>query len=199
MIAPDAARLRLAEMLRRYAPSDAAESRHVRAILALVESEPACFARTTWAPGHVTGSAFVVRPDRGEVLLHRHRRLGAWLQLGGHDDGEHDPAATALREGAEESDLPDLAFLSPGILDLDVHEIPALGGQPSHRHYDVRYALLTRVPDAIRNAAAESLALRWFPLDEAERLMNEPGATRALVKIRTLLAGLTAPPARERR
>ncbi|MGE5346626.1 MAG: NUDIX hydrolase [Acidithiobacillales bacterium] len=192
MIAPDPARLRLAETLRRYVPSDAAESRHLRSILALVESEPACFERATWAPGHVTGSAFVVRPDRGEVLLHRHRRLGAWLQLGGHDDGEHDPAATALREGAEESGLPDLALLSPGILDLDVHEIPARADQPAHLHFDIRYALLTRAAQAIRRDAAESLDLRWFSLDEAAALMNEPGATRALAKIRTLLAGLTA-------
>jgi 8-oxo-dGTP pyrophosphatase MutT (NUDIX family) len=199
VIAPDPARARLAEALRRYVPSDAAESRHLRSILALVETEPACFERTTWAPGHVTGSAFVVRPDRGEVLLHRHRRLRAWLQMGGHDDGEHDPAATALREGAEESGLPDLRFLSPGILDLDVHEIPARKDQPAHRHYDVRYALRTETPGAIRREASESLELRWFPLDEAATVMNEPGATRALAKIRTLLAGLTSKSGQGRR
>lgn len=192
MIAPDPARLRLARALRRHASSDAEEARHRDAILALVEGEPACFARTTWAPGHVTGSAFIVRPDTGEVLLHHHRRLGAWLQMGGHDDGEHDPSATALREGAEESGLSDLTFLSPEILDLDVHEIPARADQPAHLHHDVRYALLTRTPGAIRRDASESLDLRWFTLDEAERLMNEPGATRALAKIRARLADLRA-------
>ncbi len=191
MFAPDGPRLRLAEALLSYVPSDGSESRHLQVILGLVESEPACFARTTWTPGHVTGSAFVIRLDRGEVLLHRHRHLGAWLQLGGHDDGEHDPAATALREGAEESGLPDLAFLSPGILDLDVHQIPALGGHPAHLHFDVRYALLTKAPKAIRRKASESSELRWFSLDEADALMNEPGATRALVKIRRVLAGLS--------
>jgi 8-oxo-dGTP pyrophosphatase MutT (NUDIX family) len=188
VIAPDPARLRLAEALRRHAPSDADEARHRDAILALVESEPACFGRTTWAPGHVTGSAFIVRPDTGEVLLHHHRRLGAWLQMGGHDDGEHDPRATALRVGAEESGLLDLTFLSPGILDLDVHEIPTRADQPAHLHHDVRYALLTRTPGAIHRDAAESLDLRWFTLDDAERLMNEPGATRALARIRARLA-----------
>jgi 8-oxo-dGTP pyrophosphatase MutT (NUDIX family) len=187
MIAPHPARLRLAEALKRHVPEDAAEARHVRAILALVESEPACFARTTWSPGHITGSAFIARPDTGQILLHRHRRLGAWLQMGGHDDGEHDPAATALREGAEESGLSDLEFLVPGILDLDVHEIPIRRNQPAHLHHDVRYALLTRTPAAIRRDAAESLDLRWFTLEDAERLMNEPGATRALSKIRRLL------------
>ncbi len=188
MIRPDPARLRLAEALRRHEPIDAAETAHRDVILALVESEPLCFERTTWSPGHVTGSAFIARPDSGAVLLHHHRRLDAWLQMGGHDDGEHDPPATALREGAEESGLSDLAFLSPAILDLDVHEIPARSGQPSHRHHDVRYALVTRTPDTIRRDAAESLDLRWFALHEAERLMDEPGATRALAKLRRLLA-----------
>jgi hypothetical protein len=38
--------------------------------------------------GHFTGSAWLV--DRGgmRVLLTHHRKLGRWLQLGGHADGE---------------------------------------------------------------------------------------------------------------
>jgi 8-oxo-dGTP pyrophosphatase MutT (NUDIX family) len=187
MIAPDVPRLRLADALRRHEPADAEEARHRDSILALVESEPACFARTTWVPGHVTGSAFIVRADVSQVLLHHHRRLGAWLQMGGHDDGEHDPAATALREGREESGLPDLAFLQPGILDLDVHAIPERPGQPAHLHHDVRYVLTTRLPDAIRRDEEESLDLRWFSLGEAGRLMAEPGASRALRRIARLL------------
>ncbi len=189
MIRPEPARTRLAEALRRHVPADTAEAAHRDSILALVETRPACFSRTTWTPGHVTGSAFIVRPDTGAVLLHHHRRLGAWLQMGGHDEGEHDPAATALREGAEESGLSDLDFLVPGILDLDVHPIPARKDQPVHRHFDIRYALATRTPDTIRRDVSESLDLRWFDLDEARRLMNDPGATRALEKIRRLLAG----------
>ncbi len=189
MFRPDPARLRLAEALRRHPAADPAEAADRDAILELVESEPACFDRTTYAPGHVTGSAFIVRRDTGAVLLHHHRRLDAWLQMGGHDEGERDPAATALREGAEESGLSDLVFLSPGILDLDVHVIPTRPGQPAHRHHDVRYALATESPGAIRRDAAESLDLGWFSLEEAERLMNEKGATRALAKLRRLLGG----------
>lgn len=187
MIRPDPARILLTEALRSHLPADPAEAAHRGAILALIETVPACFSRTTWAPGHVTGSAFIVRPDTGAVLLHHHRRLGAWLQMGGHDDGEHDPAATALREGAEESGLGDLTFLTPAILDVDVHPIPARKNQPAHRHFDVRYALVTRTPDAIRRDARESLDLGWFTLDEAVDRMNDPGATRALGKIRRLL------------
>ncbi len=138
-------------------------------------------------PGHVTGSAFIVCARTGRVLLHHHRRLDAWLQLGGHDEGERDPRATALREGREESGLPDLTFLSPAILDVDIHEIPAAGHEPPHLHHDVRYALLTRTPEAIRRDAAESIDLGWFTLGEVAERMAEPGSRRALRRIRRLL------------
>ncbi len=184
----DSARVALSEALRRHAPGDSQERRDKDAILRLVETEPACFSRNTFTPGHVTGSAFVVCPTTGLVLLHHHRRLDAWLQLGGHDEDEHDPRATALREAAEESGLQDLALLSDDILDLDVHDIPAGKGEPAHRHHDVRYALVTSTPDSLKRDARESIDLRWFPLGEAAEKMNEPGGRRALARIAALLA-----------
>jgi 8-oxo-dGTP pyrophosphatase MutT (NUDIX family) len=183
----DPGRAALRDALRRHAPADDREAADVASILALVQTEPRCFARTTFAPGHVTGSGFVVHPPSRRVLLHHHRRLDAWLQMGGHDEGESDPRATALREGAEESGLTDLALLSPEILDVDVHAIPAGKGEPPHLHHDVRYALATLAPDAIRRDDAESIALRWFSLDEAACAMDDPDATRALERIGRLL------------
>ncbi|HMM34483.1 MAG TPA: NUDIX hydrolase [Thermoanaerobaculia bacterium] len=183
----DAPREALRAALRAHAPADEAEGRDRAAMLALVEDEPACFSRATFAPGHFTGSLFVLSAD-GRVLLHHHRRLDRWLQMGGHDEGEHDPAATALREGREESGLGDLALLSPAILDLDVHPIPAAKGEPPHAHFDVRYAAITREPSSARIDEAESLGLAWLPLAEAGRRMGEPGALRALAKAARLLA-----------
>ena len=182
----DAPREALRAALRAHAPADEAEARDRAAMLALVESELACFSRATFAPGHFTGSLFVLSAD-GRVLLHHHRRLGRWLQMGGHDEGEHDPSATALREGREESGLGDLVLLSPAILDLDVHPIPAAKGEPAHAHFDVRYAAITREPSSARADEAESLGLAWLPLAEAAGRMGEPGALRALAKAARLL------------
>ena len=44
------------------------------------------------------------------VLLTHHRKLGSWLQLGGHADGERDFARVALTEAEEESGLPGLRW-----------------------------------------------------------------------------------------
>jgi 8-oxo-dGTP pyrophosphatase MutT (NUDIX family) len=185
----DPPRAVLRDALLRHTPADPAEAGDRAAILRLVEEEPDCFSRATYAPGHVTGSAFVVCPGTGLVLLHHHRRLDLWLQMGGHDDGEGDPRATALREAREESGLDDLALLSDDILDLDVHTIPAGKGEPPHLHHDVRYVVATGTPDLIRRDASESLDLRWFTLADAAEKMNEPGGRRALARIARLLGG----------
>lgn len=183
----DPRRAALRAALLGHAPADEAEARDRDEMLALVESEPACFARTTFAPGHFTGSLFIFSAGTGRVLLHHHRRLDRWLQMGGHDEGEADPAATALREGREESGLIDLVLLSPAILDLDVHPIPAAKGEPDHAHFDIRYAGLTRSAPSARADAIESFGLAWLPIDEAARRMGEPGALRALAKAARLL------------
>lgn len=183
----DSHRTRLRAALLSHACADEAEERDRDAMLALVEGEPTCFARSTFDPGHFTGSVFVFSSGTGHVLLHHHRRLGRWLQMGGHDEGESDPAATALREGREESGLADLVLLSPAILDLDVHPIPPGKGEPGHSHFDVRYAAVTRSAGDARADEAESLGLAWLPPREAARRMGEPGAHRALAKAARLL------------
>ncbi len=183
----DGPRAALRAALLAHAPADEAEERDRAEMLALVEREPACFSRATFSPGHFTGSLFVFSAADGRVLLHHHRRLGRWLQMGGHDEGEHAPAVTALREGREESALDDLVLLSPAILDLDVHPIPAAKGEPPHAHFDVRYAAVTREPSSARADEAESLGLAWLPLAEAAVRMGEPGAHRALAKAARLL------------
>ena len=179
----DPARERLLAALSALVPADAAESRHRDATLDLVRSEPECFSRKTFTPGHVVGSAFILHPPTRRVLLHFHRRLGRWLQMGGHDDGERDALATALREGREESGLPDLVLLSEAILDVDVHPIPAGKGEPAHLHFDIRWAFVTSRPGDILRDDAESAALEWLGIEEAAARMDEPGARRALGKI----------------
>lgn len=90
--------------------------------------------------GHFTASAWLV--DRGgtRVLLTHHRKLGRWLQLGGHADGDRDLARVALREAQEESGLAGLE-VEPAIFDLDRHWIPQHKDVPGHWHYDVRYVV----------------------------------------------------------
>ena len=91
--------------------------------------------------GHFTASCWLVDRAGRRVLLTHHRKLGLWLQLGGHADGERDLRLAALKEAGEESGLADLR-IEDGIFDLDRHWIPEHKGVPAHWHYDVRYVVL---------------------------------------------------------
>jgi 8-oxo-dGTP pyrophosphatase MutT (NUDIX family) len=177
----------LLEELRRYQPADDTEERHHRTLMGHLVHAKAPLSRSKFAPGHVTASLFIVDPRTGRILLHHHRRLDRWLQMGGHLEAGEAPAAAALREGREESGLGDLELLAPEIFDVDVHLIPASDGDPDHFHYDVRYVARTGSPEAIALDAAESRELAWVDLDRAVELMNEEASTRAIGKIRALL------------
>lgn len=111
---------------------------------------------------HLTASALVVDPAAKRVLLCLHRRIGTWMQLGGHLEPEDATlAAAALREAGEESGLSGLT-VSTDPIGLDVHEVSCRYGPGSH--YDVRYAVLAP-PGAVEVCSAESLALGWFAPD----------------------------------
>ena len=126
---------------------------------------------------HVTASA-VVLGTRG-TLLHRHKRLGLWMQPGGHLDPGEEPADAALREVREETGLrvrhPETG---PELLHVDVHE----GGR-GHRHLDVRFRLLADDEDPCP-PPGESQEVAWFPLDRALALAD-PGLVGALRAVMT--------------
>jgi 8-oxo-dGTP pyrophosphatase MutT (NUDIX family) len=124
---------------------------------------PQVFHRETLA-GHFTGSAWLVSADGERVLLTHHRKLGRWLQLGGHADGDTDLARVALREAEEESGLDDLR-VEPALFDLDRHRIPARGAEPEHWHYDVRYVVRAGANEQFQ-VSEESHALAWRVIRE---------------------------------
>lgn len=123
---------------------------------------------------HVTASGFILS-TRG-VILHRHRRLGIWVQPGGHVDQGESPAAAAKRECTEETGL---VVRHPDPIELfhvDVHP-----GPKGHTHYDLRYVLLAAGIDPAP-PPSESPEVYWFSFDEAiERC--EPTLVAAIKKL----------------
>jgi 8-oxo-dGTP pyrophosphatase MutT (NUDIX family) len=173
-------------LLRAHAPraESAGEAEAIAATIAFVAAQADCLWRTC-LPGHLTGSAWVVSPDRRRTLLTEHRKLGKWLQLGGHADGDPDLAAVALREAREESGLVGLR-LAPGLFDVDRHWIPARAAEPAHWHHDLRF-LFEADPAEPFVVSAESKSLAWVALADVARLNGEESMARMVRK--TLRAG----------
>jgi len=140
----------------------------------LAEAPPAFDRRHP--PGHYTGSAWLVSADGERVLLTHHRKLGRWLQLGGHADGDQDLAAVALREAMEESGLAGLT-VDPLVFDLDRHSIPARGSEPQHWHYDVRYVVRAADGGEAFVVSEESHALAWRQI---ATLADDPQADESM-------------------
>jgi 8-oxo-dGTP pyrophosphatase MutT (NUDIX family) len=172
--------------LQAYVPTDETEERHRRKMVNLLTIGGEAFSREHFAPGHFTASCYIV-DESGRLLLHHHRRLDRWLQMGGHVEPGESTSATALREGMEESGLADLRLVGQSIFDLDIHGIPAAKGEPDHDHYDVRYLAHTASPEAIMIDRAESNELAWVTLERAAELMPGPESHRVIRKIETLL------------
>lgn len=167
-------RQKLLSQIDAYARRHPDEAATVTRFRAFIRDHERCFERDCWA-GHITGSAWLVNGAGSHVLLTHHRKLGRWLQLGGHSDGEPDTLLAARREAEEESGLA-VKVLDAGIFDLDVHEIPERKGDPSHLHYDVRF-LFTAREERFR-VSDESLELAWVPINELHAYSNEESVLR---------------------
>lgn len=180
-------RAELQQALQAFEPRSERHEHDRRSMLELCEAPPldgwTPFDRGYFQPGHFTASAFVLSPDRQQLLLIRHTKLHLWLQPGGHIE-VHDETIleAALREVREETGLQDLDLLSP-LFDIDIHRIPAHGAEPEHLHHDLRVALVARGEPLIPPEASEEAA--WFPLPrvaEGDPVLRAGIATDASVQ-----------------
>jgi 8-oxo-dGTP pyrophosphatase MutT (NUDIX family) len=169
-----------------------------QATIDFVEQHLTCFDRSLLS-GHVTGSAWIVSPDRQQTLLIHHRKLDRWLQPGGHADGDPDVAAVALREAQEETGLTTLIIVvTPGggdnakaeisqtvpIFDVDIHPIPARNEVPEHLHYDIRF-LVEADPTEPLGFSEEIRDIRWFSRSDAATITGSESVLRLIRKMKS--------------
>ncbi len=171
----------LLNLLRSHHPADASEQAMTQATINFVEQQPTCFERSLLM-GHITGSAWIVSPDRRQTLLIHHRKLDRWLQPGGHADGDADVTAVALREAREETGLFSLRLLNPAIFDVDIHPIPARNDVPEHLHYDIRFLLEADLYEPF-GQSGEIKNIRWLSIKEAVNYVADGSIFRIVNKI----------------
>lgn len=154
---PDAKSLRdrVKRAVEEHSAGDHAERESIARVLAELDRLADPFSEQA-DPIHVTGSAIVVGP-RGVILL-KHKRLGIWLQPGGHVDAGETPWEAAWREAVEETGLALVPFDGePPLVHVDVHP----GGR-GHTHLDLRYVVhVDGDPDPVP-PDGESQDVHWF-------------------------------------
>lgn len=148
--------------------------------LAFVRSREDAMLRSC-AEGHVTGSAFIVDPGLKRLLLVHHRKLGLWVQPGGHCEAGEEAYEAALREAYEETGTRPRPWRDSSIFDIDIHAIPALARSPAHLHYDLRFLFVAE--EGPVRLSEESRAVEWMDFAEARRRNPEASILRPLAKI----------------
>lgn len=162
-------RAALEALLRAHAPADAKEHADREAMLDFLARLPEPFSPRQ-EEAHFTASALVVDPGGTRTCLVLHRKLGLWLQPGGHvEPVDASVAAAALREVREETGLAGaLAAAAP--VHLDVHAIPERADMPAHLHLDVRFLVVADGEPALSD---ESTDVRWWTLADARTAGDE--------------------------
>ena len=173
---------------------NSAATSHADQISAFVARTACPWSRAT-LEGHLTASAWALDRTRTNAAMIHHRKLGRWLQPGGHiEAGDASWRAAAQREVTEEIGL--TAFLdipnAEHLFDVDVHAIPARSDVPAHFHYDLRFLFVADVDasmgDPLKLNLDEANDCRWFRLtDLANDAALEPSLRRMVeLSIRNL-------------
>ena len=160
-----------------YRPWNPQEARDTTELLRRLEAGEDLFHRENTA-AHLTASAWVVSPDRRQVLMAYHNLYDSWAWLGGHADGDHDLLAVALREVREESGLTKIRAVSPDIYSLEILTVDGHEKHgkyvSSHLHLNVTFLVEADPAEAVRCKPDENSRVGWFTPEGAVEASSEP-------------------------
>ena len=170
--------------LEEYLPFNEQEECDRAAILAQLEAAEAAGADAIarlWGrgdPAHMTASAWVVSPDRSQVLMAYHNLYRSWAWLGGHADGERDLRSVALCEVREESGLAHVRLAVPDILSLEVLTVDGHMKRgcyvSSHLHLNLTFLVEADPTEPLRIKPDENSRVGWMTPAEALAASTEP-------------------------
>ena len=165
--------------------STGAEAAATEELIQLIQSKESCFERVAEEDAvHITAGVLLLNHDEDRILLMHHKKLGMWMQFGGHADGDSDLYNVAAKEVSEECGIEGITFLEPQPLEVARFSYPQEVFGYSKSMLDVRF--LAKAPKgAIEQKNSESKELRWCTLDEAFDLAatnDDPGTTNILKK-----------------
>ena len=169
--------MELAEQIAAYTPWNEQEARDKGLLLSFLESGQDIYTRDN-AAAHLTASAWVVSPDRQQVLMIYHNIYHSWSWMGGHADGDRDLLHVVQKEVMEESGLKELKLLSPEIFSLEILTVDGHVKRgsyvSSHLHLNVTYLFEADPEQPIAIKPDENSGVAWIPVTQLPEKVSEP-------------------------
>ena len=166
----------LISQIEQYIPFNEQEAKDKTQILAFLRSGVELITRKN-PVAHLTASAWVVSPDRSQVIMVYHNLYKSWSWMGGHADGDWDLLRVAKKEVMEECGLTDLTVVSPEIFSLEVLGVDGHEKKgeylSSHLHLNVTYLFEADPAKPLRIKPDENSAVDWVKAEEIAQKTSE--------------------------
>lgn len=166
----------LITQIENYIPFNEQEVRDKAQILEFLRSGAELVTRNN-PVAHLTASAWVVSPDRQQVIMVYHNLYQSWSWMGGHADGDWDLLRVAKKEVMEECGLQDLTVVSPEIFSLEILSVSGheKKGQylSSHLHLNVTYLFEADPSQPLRIKPDENSGVSWVAVEDIPQKTNE--------------------------
>lgn len=159
-----------------YVPVNEQETVDKETCLCWLKTEPKVLERESIS-AHFTASAWVVSPDRKQVLMIYHNIYKSWSWMGGHADGEADLFAVAMREVREESGLAELHPVTRKPISLEVLHVPGHEKRgkyvPCHLHLNLTYLFEADPAAPVRIKPDENSGVAWMDVEKLPQAVSE--------------------------
>lgn len=164
-------------IIEQYTPCNEQEIKDKEAMLTFIDkNSDALFRENTVA--HFTSSAFIINKEKTKVLFAHHNIYNSWGWVGGHNDGDPDFLHVAVKEAKEETGVVNVEPYSNDIIGLDniyvSNHIKHGKYVSDHIHMNVTYLLVASEEDLLQVKKDENSDVKWFNLEEALTIIDEP-------------------------
>lgn len=130
---------------------------------------------------HLAATVYTISKVKGKLkmLLHKHKKYGIWVGIGGHVETMENPYEGVLREAREEIGVSVTIFnFKKGLKSSSIvseipmpymikeEKIPKYGNEPAHYHIDFIYFGTTDIPEKV----SMDEEFGWFSQQDLKKL-----------------------------